>query len=639
MHALILDDRLDDVELLAHELERGGLVHTWRHVATKADYLEQLEWPPDVILADYSLPQFSAPEALELLQTRGLDIPFIVISGSVGEETAVNLLKKGAADYLLKDRLGRVSLAVKRALDERAQRLAVQKAELRLREEEERTRFALEASRVGTWEADLRTGGARWSETLEALHGLEPGSFGGTLDAFLEQMHPEDRQHAIAEIDRATREHTESSILYRSVRADGTVHWIRGRGRTFYDESGVPIRAAGVGFDVTEVRALEAQYRQAQKMEAVGQLAGGVAHDFNNLLTVIQGFCSIVLEQPGHPDEPELKQILQAADRATSLTRQLLAFSRRQILETSVFDLRESVDRLVPMLRRLIGENIDIGVTTPSEACAVRADCGQVEQVILNLAVNARDAMTSGGKLLFEIDEVTLDQSYCRTREDVVPGVYVMLAVSDTGSGMDAKVIERIFEPFFTTKGKDKGTGLGLSTVFGIIKQSGGHIAVYSEIGRGTTFKVYLPRVVDAAVERVETPVPAIEPDGASEMLMVVEDDEGVRQLIASVLKRRGYRMLIAATPGEALRMFEQETPAIDLLLTDVVLPEMSGRDLAEQLRQRQPGLPVLFMSGYTDAAIVDHGTLQKGTPFIQKPFTPDSLSLKLRQVLDAVGH
>lgn len=637
MRALILDDRREDAELLAFELRRGGLVDECRHAATKAEYLAQLEWAPDVILADYSLPAFSAPDALDILRARRLDIPFIVISGSIGEEMAVDLLKKGASDYLLKDRLGRVNLAIQRALDERRQRLAVAEAERRLRDAEERTRFALEASRVGVWEADLRTGAARWSETLETLHGLAPGTFGGTLQAFFELMHPDDRGDAVMAIERATREHSDFSILYRAVWPDGSVHWIRGRGRTFYDDAGQPVRAGGVGFDVTEVRALESQYRQAQKMEAVGQLAGGVAHDFNNLLTVIQGFCNIILERPGqHPDEQELKQILQAADRATSLTRQLLAFSRRQILEESVFDLRATVDRLVPMLRRLIGEHIEIVVASADDVCAVRADAGQIEHVIINLAVNARDAMMTGGKLVFEVALATLDESYCRERQDVVPGSYVLLAASDTGSGIDPAIIEHIFEPFFTTKGKDKGTGLGLSTVFGIVKQSGGHVAAYSEVGRGTTFKVYLPHVLNGVVESSDTPPATQEMSSGSETILVVEDDEGVRQLIAEVLRRRGYRALMASTPSEALSLFHPEPGAIDLLLTDVVLPETTGRVLAEQLQQIQPGLRVLFMSGYTDAAIVQNGTLKKGTPFIHKPFTPDSLSRKLREVLGA---
>jgi CheY-like chemotaxis protein len=327
--------------------------------------------------------------------------------------------------------------------------------------------------------------------------------------------------------------------------------------------------------------------------------------------------------------------ILQAADRATSLTRQLLAFSRRQILELSVFNLDETLDRMVPMMRRLIGEDIDILVKVPPRSCCrVKADGGQIEQVILNLAVNARDAMPAGGKLTFELAEVTLDESYAKRRPDARPGDYVMLAVSDTGSGIDAGTIEHIFEPFFTTKSKDKGTGLGLATVYGIVKQCGGHVAVYSEPGRGTTFKVYLPRVFEETAKDGRERLPDV-PSSGSETVLVVEDDEAVRMLIFEVLSRRGYKTLMAATPGEALRIYQAHAKeGIDLLLTDVVMPEMSGRELANQIAQLNPGVRVLFMSGYTDAAIVHHGVLDEGTAFIHKPFTPDSLSRKLRDVM-----
>jgi two-component system, cell cycle sensor histidine kinase and response regulator CckA len=637
--ALILDDSHEDAELLILELRRSGLKLNWRHAATKAEYCALLDWPPDVVLADYSLPGFSAPDALDLLVERGLDIPFIVISGSIGEDLAVNILKRGAADYLLKDRLARVGLAIQRAVDERQQRLLTREAEERLRVSEERTRFALQASRVGVWEADLRTGQSSWSDVCEALHGLQPGSFGGNFEAFLDRIHPGDRGDVTDAIARAMRERTDSTFLYRTTWPDGSLHWIRSRGRTFYDETGQPARSAGVSYDVTENLALEAQYRQAQKMEAVGQLAGGVAHDFNNLLTVIQGYGNMIMERPDHPDAVELQMILQAAERATSLTRQLLAFSRRQILELSVFDLRETIERMVPMMRRLIGEHLEVVVATPAEPCRVKADDSQIEQVILNLAVNARDAMPSGGKLTFETAEVTLDESYTRHRHDATPGEYIMLAVSDTGTGIDPSALEHIFEPFFTTKGKDKGTGLGLATVYGIVKQCNGHIDVYSELGRGTTFKVYLPRV---GADEVQAEARPLQPDTTqgSETILVVEDDEAVRALISNVLERRGYHALMAATPGEALGIYQAHAgTGVDLLLTDVVMPEMSGRELATKLAQVNGQVRVLYMSGYTDAAIVQHGMLDDGTAFIQKPFTPDSLSRKLREVLGQTTH
>jgi PAS domain S-box-containing protein len=398
----------------------------------------------------------------------------------------------------------------------------------------------------------------------------------------------------------------------------------------------------GILRDVTEKRtaertlaALEEQYRQSQKMEAVGQLAGGVAHDFNSLLTVIQGYCELLIATLEHddPHRADIAEIQRAAERAASLTRQLLAFSRRQILTPRVVDLSESVRAIEPMLRRLIGEQVVMVVSTPGGRGHVRADPGQIEQVILNLALNARDAMPKGGRLLIEVTDVVLDDSYAGQHLDVTAGPYVMLAVSDTGLGMDAETLTRIFEPFFTTKPKGSGTGLGLSTVHGIVKQSGGHLLAHSEPARGTTLKVYLPRV-DASVDLPE-PVTRDKAAGGSETLLLLEDDDEVRRLAERVLVQHGYRVLVAATPMQALAIAGEHAGRIHLLLSDVVLPGMSGRSLADHLLSVRSGIHVLFMSGYTDDAIVHDGILDPGTSFIQKPFTPEALIRKVRQVLD----
>jgi two-component system cell cycle sensor histidine kinase/response regulator CckA len=414
---------------------------------------------------------------------------------------------------------------------------------------------------------------------------------------------------------------------------DGTTHWISGTGKTFYDNAGTPVRAAGIGLDVTERHILEEQYRQSQRVEAIGQLAGGIAHDFNNLLTAIQGYCELLSSELGSasPHQGDLGEIRHAADRAASLTRQLLAFSRRQILEVRVLDLRDSLRGMEPMLRRLIGEDIDLVVRVTDEAARVKADSGQVEQVILNLAINARDAMPEGGSLLLEVMNVTLDESYARRHVSVGPGRYVMLAVSDTGEGMDAATQARIFEPFFTTK-KTGGTGLGLSTVYGIVKQSGGNIWVYSEPRQGATFKVYFPRV-EEALDQPPTEPPSDTLIG-SETILVVEDEPAVRELVRKVLERYGYRVLVAATPHEALKLATSHGDPIHLLMSDVVLPEMSGRSLAGQIVARRPDVRVIYMSGYTDNAIVHHGVLDPDTPFLQKPFTPEALARKVRAVL-----
>jgi two-component system, cell cycle sensor histidine kinase and response regulator CckA len=511
-------------------------------------------------------------------------------------------------------------------------------AERRLQRErdaaEERMRFALDAARVGVWEGDFKTGTIRWSGILETLHGLPVESFGGTFSAFLDRIHPNDHQMVRDTIERATGEHGNSTLEYRTLWPDGTLHWIRGSGRIFYDDAGTPLRAAGVGFDVTDMRALAEQYRQSQKMEAIGQLAGGVAHDFNNLLTTIHGYCGLLAEQfdAGSSQAEDLGEIRRAAERATALTHQLLAFSRRQRLETRILDLADSLRGIEPMLRRLIREDIELVIRSPGDIGHVKADPGQIEQVVLNLAINARDAMPQGGSLIIELADVVLDESYVRQHPGAASGPHVMLAVSDTGVGMDAATLSRIFEPFFTTKEIGKGTGLGLATVFGIAKQSGGNIWVYSEPGRGTAFKVYLPRVDGPVTQPVTHASPGA--IGGSETVLLLEDEAPVRELVGRVLERYGYRVIAAATPNDAIALSAQEGGPIQLLISDVVLPQMGGIALAAQLRGTRPEMRILFMSGYTDSAIVHSGVLSQETPFLQKPFTPEALARKVREAL-----
>src|SRR6185312_3336358 len=419
-------------------------------------------------------------------------------------------------------------------------------------------------------------------------------------------------------------------------RRDGSVITVRLNGRPVRAPDGTIECFEFIVDDVTEQRALEERLRQTQKMEAVGRLAGGIAHDFNNLLTAILGSVDFLRRAlgPEHPEHAETEEIQKAAVRAADLTRQLLAFSRQQVLAPKVLDVDALVTNLEKMLRRLIGEDVELRFVAKASRAAVLADPGQLEQVIVNLVVNARDAMPRGGKLTIETAIVDLDAGYAWEHGTVEPGRYVMLAVTDTGVGIDRAAQARLFEPFFTTKEFGKGTGLGLATVYGIVKQSGGYIWVYSEPGQGATFKVYLPRV-EPAGEPAAAPQPPARAPGGTETILLAEDEAAVRTLARRILEKHGYKLLLAATGRDGVQVAEQHAAPIDLLVTDVVMPEMGGRELAQRLTARQPGLKVLFLSGYTDDAIVHHGVLDAGVALLQKPFKPDDLVRKIRAVLD----
>ena len=418
-------------------------------------------------------------------------------------------------------------------------------------------------------------------------------------------------------------------------RKDGNAITVRLSGRAVSSPEETDEVLEVIAEDVTERRVLEDQFRQAQKMEAVGRLAGGVAHDFNNLLMVISGYTEVLLEHTPQDNllYPKVAAIQQAADRATSLTRQLLAFSRKQLLELKVVDVNTIVKDMERLLRPLIGENIELHTRLASDLGRTRADAGQIEQVIMNLVVNSKDAMPNGGKITIQTANVSLDDDLRREYSYIQPGPYVMFSIIDTGHGMDKETQSRIFEPFFTTKEKGKGTGLGLSTVYGIVKQSGGYVFAQTELGRGTTFRIYLPRVEDAA-EPLGSVRSSPSASGGSETVLLVEDEESVRQLVRETLEAKGYTVLEAAHGEAALRIASAHHGSIDMLITDVVMPGMSGRDLAKHLCAAHPRTKVLFLSGYTEDAIVHEGVLEAGTAFLQKPFTLQMLSRKVREAL-----
>jgi len=511
-------------------------------------------------------------------------------------------------------------------------------AEAALQKNEERFQELTTHIRNVLWMIDTRESKILYvSPAYETIWGRSCQSLLDNPQSYMEGIHPLD-------LEMMTRENAAMlktgyiDAECRVLRPDETVRWVWIRGYPVMDQGQI-VRLVGVIEDITERKSLESQFQQAQKMEVVGHLAGGVAHDFNNLLAVILGCCQF-LEQDETliGDGRDLvEDIYKAASRAATLTKQLLAFSRQQILHPKVLNLNEVVTEAVTMLDRLIGEDIKVTTNLNAGLWPVKVDAGQMTQVIMNLALNARDAMPEGGKLTIETANGELDESYAQAHQDVKPGLYVVLSISDTGCGMDEKTKARMFEPFFTTKDTGKGTGLGLATVFGIVKQSAGHINAYSEPGKGTTFKVYLPIDVTSAAANTNKKPQTLLPRG-TETVMIVEDEEMMRNLTCRILESQGYTVLQAANGKEALQSYDRHQGQIHLVLTDVVMPELGGRQLYDRLRAAQHDLKVLFMSGYTDDAVIRHGVLEAETDFIEKPFTYAALANKVRAVLDRRG-
>jgi PAS domain S-box-containing protein len=628
---LMLEDNDNDAALIQRELARLKPAPEIERVATEAAYTAALrESAPDIILCDHTIPSFGGGAALELSRAALPDVPFILVTGSLDEETAVAYLKAGAADYILKDRLVRLGPAVIEALERARQRQELRRQERLLRQ-------IIDANPSLIFVKDWDGRFVLVNQATAEIYGTTVASLVGKTDA---DFNP--NKDEVAHFLRDDRE-VMSSARPKLVGEEPVTNPATGEKRWFQTIK-VPLRLPdddvpkllGVATEITERKRLEEQLLQSQKMEAVGQLAGGVAHDFNNILTAIVGYTDLLAEElgPGNRHLEDLEEIRKAARRAAALTRQLLAFSRKQVLEPRVIDLNAIVQNLDKMLRSLISENIELKTQLAGDIDAARADPNQIEQVIMNLAINARDAMPEGGSLTIETANVTLDENYAAQHVSVVPGSYVMLAVTDTGCGMDEDTQARIFEPFFTTKPAGRGTGLGLSTVYGIVKQSGGNIWLYSEPGKGTTFKVYLPSVDESPQDADKPAAPTLR-HGGRETVLLVEDDEQLRRLAHRALASQGYTVLEADRGNTALDIARRHKGRIDLLLTDVVMPDINGTKLADMLRGARPELRVLFMSGYPDGAILHHGMLEHGVSYIAKPFTTEAVTRKVREVLD----
>jgi len=668
MKVLIADDDPTHRKLLRASLRTLG--HESIEAADGIEILELLTREKvDAVISDILMPNMDGYRVCaEVRKTAGLEnTPIILYSSTYQSPGDRNLaLKFGASVFLEKpappevlesmlrsaiarprpqqpastaDELGTLKQYSDRLVTKIEEKnLELQKTSEELRSSEETFRQFAENIQEVFWMVDLETSRMIYvSPAYERIWGRKTEELYQNPEAWQLSVHGEDLDRVRRFLSKLTPDSGAYTVEYRILRPDRSVRWIVARGFPVRDSSGRVYRVAGIAQDVTERRNLEQQFLQAQKMEAVGRLAGGVAHDFNNLLTAILGYSQLALEQvgPQHALHHDLREIIKAGDRAAGLTRQLLSFSRKQFLQPRVVDVNTVVTDIERLLRRLIGEDVEVAMSLNKDLPHVRIDPGQLEQVIVNLCVNARDAMPNGGRLAIETAVDELDPEYCRRHPEISPGTYVRLAIGDSGTGMTEETKAHLFEPFFTTKEAGKGTGLGLATVHGIIKQSGGHIGVYSELGRGSTFKIYLPPI-DQEVAPTRRIAPNLDRLRGAECILLVEDDPLVRTLSTSILTRSGYKVLAARRGEEALMVLGQVTSRVDLLFTDLVMPGMNGIMLARAVLSSKPGTRLLFTSGYTDTSLLRDGFLNQETPFLGKPFTPESLLRKVREALDS---
>ena len=758
LRILILEDVPMDAELMEYELARARIPFAARRVDTREDFLAELDgFQPDLILSDFTLPRFDGLTALSLARERAPSIPFLIVTGSVNEETAVGCMKAGATDYLLKSNLARIGPAIEGALARVEARREKTRAEEALRRSEANLQAIFNNSiqcfvlldRDGTilalnrtavewgdrilgrrfregdritdfipgaaegFEAAMkgecrqvercirdRDGVERWFDTSHAPVVDEQGEvIGVCLNAqdvserkaaeqarresearyrdlfdnasdlvcatapdgtflyvnrawhdglgytdedlmgrrFAEVLHPDSQQLYQDSVARALAGGTVNQVDLVLVTRSGATVIVEGNVSATVQD-GKPVTLRGIFRDVTERKRVEEQLRRAERMQAAGRLAGGVAHEVNNMMTGVIGFSEFLLQglPPDDARRMEVNEIIKAGTRAADVTRQLLAFTRQQLLRPEVLDVNECLGSFEKLLRRSLAEDHRLELQLSPDTGRIQADRGQLEQVLVNLVLNARDAMNGPGRVTISTESVMLDEAYAQRHAGIVifPGSYVRVTVTDTGCGMGPEVQPLIFEPFFTTKPIGQGTGLGLSTVYGIVKQSGGFIWAYSEPELGTAFKMYFPRLMAGEVS-----APTGDGNGApsrgTETILVVEDEEMVRELACRALRERGYRVREARNGLEAVRQVEQRESPIDLVISDVVMPELGGRELGQQLASMAPGVPVLYMSGYTGEDVIQRGLLDPEAPFQQKPFTPEGLARKVREMLD----
>lgn len=630
---LMIEDSADDADLCMWALRQGGIAVHVDMVQDEADFRHRIAHSTyDVILSDNSMPRWSGRDALAVARQIAPEIPFILVTGSLGEEAAVEVMKRGAVDYIIKDRLTRLPDAVRRALAERHAAEEQRHAQAALRSSEKRFRALMdhEPGCVKVLDAE----GRLLEMNLAGLRIVEAGSIEQILGKRMAELVAPEHREAFLSLTQKVIGGEPGELAFDMLSLTGKRRHLETRAVPFEME-GKPL-LLGITRDVTEQRVLERKILQLEKFEAIGQLAGGVAHDFNNILGAILGWAELGLAEPDNSPavREHFSQIFQQGTRAAMLTRQLLAFARRQILEPRDMSINQAILDMRPLIEKLLGAQVEIDLRLRQDAAAVRADAAQIEQIIMNLCVNARDAMPDGGKLTISTCNATIGEEYRRTHPYVQDGEYVRFAVEDTGIGMDAKTQERIFEPFFSTKAAAHGTGLGLATVYGIVRQHGGFLNVYSEVGRGSVFSVYLPAIArPAIVPRTEQPKQVRR---GTETILVAEDHEGLRVTARASLEMLGYKPLMAADGEEAVRLFTENAARIDLVLLDVVMPRLSGPEAFRRITALRPDVPVIFSTGYGAESPLLKELLTSGTvAVLQKPFSVFALGGKIREVLE----
>lgn len=638
LRVLHLEDNPMDAELIQDRLEVAGLASNITRVHNRVGFESALDNSSyQVILCDFNLPDYDGISALSIARLKQPDVPVIVISGSLGEDEAVQCLHLGATDYLLKQRLERLPNAVRRAILAAEEQRRRRQAESELRASEQRFRLLAQHSRDGFWFVGLKPQCVLYiSPAVEQIWGRTAGEFYADVNTLWNGIDPADQPRVRAAWDAcADGDSPRFEEEFRVIHPDGSVRLVVNQAMTVLDDSSGSAHMSGLVRDITERTQLELELRQAQKMEGIGQLAGGIAHDFNNLLTVIQGNSDLALDglDPASPAHADICEIKRAAMSAAALTKQLLAFGRRQVLQPRPIELRAVTLGVESMLSRLIGDNIELVLDLHENGRCVLADPGQLEQVIINLIVNARDAMPDGGRITISTSTVAQHAKSDDWVAGVAKGICERLAITDSGMGMDQATRDRIFEPFFTTKPLGYGTGLGLSTVHGIVKQSGGELHMKTAPGKGTTFTIYFPQVSTSSAPEPATP--SRRSATGSETILVVEDQPSLRELVRKILQQKGYRVLEAPDGAEAVRVAETTARPIHLVITDVVMPGMNARAMAKRIRELWPTVRVLFMSGYHDDDIMLRSLANTEVDFLQKPFLPYDLAEKVREVLE----